>query len=76
MDLPSGLDVNAILISAMQSEEYRSTLLTIVGFIWGLGFVTGVSFCAIFINPKQEFDEALQAKGKGGNLWQRWKRKT
>jgi uncharacterized membrane protein YciS (DUF1049 family) len=54
MELPSGLDVYGVLTAALQHPEYRAKLLTLVGFIWGFGFVVGVCFCAVFINPSKE----------------------
>lgn len=56
MELPSGLDVYAILTAALQSPEYRDKLLFAIGMIWGFGFVLGVCFCAIFVNPTKEVD--------------------
>lgn len=44
MDLPSGMDVYAILISALQSNEYRGKLLHLVGLLWGAGFTCGLIF--------------------------------
>jgi hypothetical protein len=54
MELPSGLDVYAVLAAALQSPEYRDRILFAVGVIWGFGFVVGVAFCAIFVNPALE----------------------
>jgi len=53
-ELPSGLDVYAILSMALSHPEYRDKLLFLVGTIWGFGFVVGVAFCAIFVNPHIE----------------------
>ena len=53
-ELPSGLDVYSILLSAMDNPEYRAKLLYIVGAIFGFGFIVGMFVCAIFSNPANE----------------------
>jgi fucose permease len=52
--LPNGLDVYSILMAALSHPEYRDKLLFLVGTIWGFGFIVGVAFCAIFVNPSLE----------------------
>jgi hypothetical protein len=52
--LPSGLDVYGILGAALGHPEYRDKLLFIVGTIWGFGFLVGIAFCAVFVNPSLE----------------------
>ena len=52
--LPSGLDVYAILSMALQHPEYRDKLLYLIGMIWGFGFIVGFALCAIFVNPSIE----------------------
>ena len=52
--LPSGLDVYAILTAAMSQSEYRDKLLYIAGVLFGTGFVLGICVCAVFISPTIE----------------------
>lgn len=62
MELPSGLDVYAVLAAAVQNPEYRDKLLFVIGVIWGFGFVVGVCFCAIFVNPNKELPDNRRRK--------------
>lgn len=51
-ELPSGLDVYAVLRAALENPEYRDKLLWIAGMVWGVGFVMGFCLAAIFVKTE------------------------
>lgn len=51
-ELPSGLDVYAVLRAALENPEYRDKLLWIAGMVWGTGFVMGFCLAAIFVKTE------------------------